>query len=103
GAALAAVLYGRAIPSEGVLSSLAMASAGPDVFDVGIGSLQGLQFSYRGNNDRRLVINQAVTTSRAATDIGQDAARKVFLSAFQAAVGAGAVSATGMDPSDART
>jgi hypothetical protein len=103
GAALAAVLYGRAIPAESLTSALAMASAGPDVLDVDIGSPQGLQLSYRGNNDRRLVINEAVTTSRAATDIGPDAARKVFLSAFQSAVGSRAVSATGMNPDGART
>lgn len=103
GAALATVLYGRAIPAENLLTSLAMASAGPDVFDVNVESLQGLQFSYRGGNDRRLVINEPVTADMAETDIGQDAARNLFVSAFSAAVHVGAVSATGMNPGDART
>ena len=62
-----------------------------------------MQLSYRADNDQRLVINETVTGDvRARADIGLDAARTLFVSAFHGAVTSGAVSATGLNLKDVR-
>jgi hypothetical protein len=101
GAALAGVLHGKAFPVTERQAAVAAAGADTAALDVAVGST-GLQFSYRADNDRRLVIDEAVTSNMATTDIGNDAARKRFMSAFGSAVSSGVVVATGLNPDDAR-
>jgi hypothetical protein len=104
GAALAGVVYGQSAPELSFQSALAPLKAGSGALDVDVPWQHGLQFSYRPDNDHRLVINEAVThDTGAATDIGASAAQGLFLSAFKSAVSSGAVAAIGLDPADART
>lgn len=104
GAALAAVLSGRSAPVADVSAALARSSATSRAFDVSIAAQRGLQFSYRADNDQHLAINQAVTSNlRAPTDIGKNTAHTMFLSAFHAAVAAGAVPPVGLNPANARS
>jgi hypothetical protein len=102
GAALAGILHGKAFPVTELEAAVAAAGADTRALDVAVGST-GLQFSYRGDNDRRLVIDEGVTSNMALTDIGGDAARKRFISAFGSAVRSGVVGATGLNPDDARS
>jgi hypothetical protein len=111
GAALAGVMYNQSAPEQAFHTALATNKAGlapanvvTEALDVEIPWQQGLQFSYRRDNDHILVINAPVTHDTAnPVDIGVDASRAIFLSAFKSSVSSGVVSALGLNPSDVRT
>jgi len=103
GAALAGVLSGRSLPASELQAALVTAGPAPESLDVSVASRPGISLSYRADNDRRLVIDEAVISNMAAADIGKDAAHTVFLAAFRSAVSSGALPATGLDPAAARS
>jgi hypothetical protein len=103
GAALAGLLYGTSAPQAPFQSALTAAAPNVGGIDVDVGWQAGLQFSYRADNDRRLVMNANVTSDMGSTqDIGEAAAQAIFASTFQSAVSSGAISATGLNQSDVR-
>jgi hypothetical protein len=102
--ALATVLNGGVPAAAGVQAAVARAApAGAGAADFAIPGVSGLQFSFRGDNDRHLAFNANVTSDVGATaDVGVDAANGIFHSAFSAAQAQGLAS-TGLNPADART
>jgi len=100
--ALAAVLYPGAPATGAIQAAAAAANPATGAADFEVVGVPGLQFSFRGDNDRRLALNANVTADvGAAADVGADAARGAFLLAFSAARAQGLLSA-GLDPTEAR-
>jgi hypothetical protein len=96
--ALAAVLYPGAPATGAIQTAASAANPATGAADFEVVGVPGLQFSFRGDNDRRLALNANVTSDvGAAADVGADAARGAFLSAFSAARAQGLLSA-GLDP-----
>src|SRR5664280_687050 len=100
---LATVLLGQSAPKATFRTALGSVVGVGKELDANVDWQTGVQYSYRSDNARHLVMNGSVARNTAATqDIGIDAAKSVFVSAVQTATSFGILPAIGFDTNDIR-